>query len=330
MRRLLSYVLLAAGLTAVGYFSQHPEKLSTKSLGLDNLPGLGGSSSLGWSSSTETPAPADGEKVRIATFNIQVFGTAKLKKRDVTELLAQVVRRFDVVAIQEIRSNDANLLPEFLEIVNAPGRRYDYVIGPRLGRSDSKEQYAFVFDTDRIEIDRSAVYTVDDPDDLLHREPMVAPFRVRGPPENEAFTFTLVDIHTDPDEVGHEINVLDDVFTAVRNDGRGEDDIILLGDLNADDYHYGELGALPNIMWALAQTPTNTRRTHMYDNLLFDRLATTEFDGRSGVLDLQSELKLTVDQALQLSDHCPVWAEFSVYEAGRAGPLASRPGAPPR
>ena len=116
------------------------------------------------------------------------------------DVLAQVVRRFDVVAIQEIRSKDTPILPPFVELINADGRQYDYIIGPRQGRTSSKEQYAFIFDAMRIEYDRDSIRTVDDPDDLLHREPMVANFRVRGLPASEAFTFTLVNIHTDPDE----------------------------------------------------------------------------------------------------------------------------------
>lgn len=36
------------------------------------------------------------------------------------------------------------------------------------------------------------------------------------------------------------------------------------------------------------------------------------------------EFNLSLDQALQVSDHLPVWAEFSVYEGGRAGSVATR------
>ena len=162
---------------------------------------------------TPSPAPtADGDTIKIASFNIQVFGTSKLEKPQVMDVLAQVVRRFDVVAIQEVRSKDMTVLPRFVELINADGRQYDYVIGPRQGRTSSKEQYAFVFDATRIEYDRDSIRTVDDSDDLLHREPMVTTFRVRGLPAGEAFTFTLVNIHTDPDETDTELDALDDAF----------------------------------------------------------------------------------------------------------------------
>ena len=261
-----------------------------------------------------TPPIAAGETIRVASFNIQVFGMSKLGKPDVMDVLAKVVRRFDVVAIQEIRSKDTTLLPKFVQMINADGSQYEYVIGPRLGRTVSKEQYAFVYDTTRIEHDPQSICTVEDPEDLLHREPFITRFMVRGPPTREAFTFSLVNIHTDPDETDTELNALDDVFVAAQQ--LGEDDVILLGDLNVDERHLGELGQLPNIAWVVSGVTTNTRRKKAYDNIIFNRMATGEYTGRWGVFDLMSEFGLNMEQALKVSDHLPVWAEFSVYEAG--------------
>lgn len=265
-----------------------------------------------------------GESIRIATFNIQAFGESKIEDRNVMNVLAQVARQFDVLAIQEIRAKSHDILPRFVDLINAKGRRYDYVIGPRLGRTNSKEQYAFIFDTETVDIDQSSLYTVDDPDDRLHREPLVAGFRAKGADASQAFTFTLINIHTDPDEVQSEVNALDDVFRAVRNDGRDEDDVILLGDLNADDTQLGELARIPYLTVAVSGSPTNTRGTEQYDNILFDARATAEFSGRSGVFNLMKEFDLTLEEALTVSDHFPVWAEFSVYEGGQPGRLASR------
>ena len=262
--------------------------------------------------------------IRIASFNIQVFGVKKLGKPRVRSLLAEIVRRFDIVAIQEIRANQ-DILPQFIDTINATGRHYDFVIGPRLGRTVSKEQYAFVFDTASIEIDRNALYTVADPDDLLQREPFVGWFRVRGPPPDQAFTFSLVDIHTEPDKAAEELDALGDVFRAVRDDGRGEDDVIVLGDLNADDHHLGRLGQISHIHPAISGVASNTRGTKLYDNLIFSDVATTEFTGRWGVFDMIREFNLTTDEALEVSDHMPVWAEFNLYEGGQGGRIATRP-----
>lgn len=275
-----------------------------------------------------------GDMVRIASFNIQVFGEQKMSNPDVVRILADIIRHFDVIAIQEIRDERQTLLPSFLQVVNSPGLRFDYVIGPRLGRTSSKEQYAFIFNTDTIEVDRRAMYTLADPDDLLHREPLVASFRCRRAEPNLAFTFTLVNIHTDPtpQTLREELTVLDDVFRSVRDDPRGEDDIILLGDFNADHLHMGELSRMPNLIFGVTYASnnkllaTNITGKAQYDNLVFDRTATQEFLGRSGVFDFLREYNLSQAQAKQVSDHLPVWAEFSIYEGGVPGRVAiSRP-----
>ena len=267
----------------------------------------------------------DDDTIHVASFNIQVFGTSKSKKPQVMEILADVVRRFDVVAIQELRSKDQTVVPKFVDLINANGRHYDYLVGPRLGRSSSKEQYVFLFDAARIEPIPNSIYTIDDPQDLLHREPFVASFRVRGLPTEEAFSFTLVNIHTDPDETDTELDALDDVFRAVRQIGGAEDDVILLGDLNVDERHLGELGRLPNIGWTGAGQTTNTPRNKSYDNIVFDRTATVEFTGTAGVFDLIDEYQITEEQALDVSDHMPVWAAFSARE-GSNGRVASGSG----
>jgi endonuclease/exonuclease/phosphatase family metal-dependent hydrolase len=259
----------------------------------------------------------------VASFNIQVFGTSKLRKQNVMNVLAKVARRFDVLAIQEVRAKTDDVVPEFVRMINAEGAHYDFVIGPRLGRTNSKEQYAVIFDTQRIEANPRGPYTVPDPQDQFQRPPMVAQFRVRGPDPRQAFTFSLVDIHTEPDEALAECNALATVYQNVQRDGSGEDDIILLGDLNSDEYHLGRLGQLPSIHHVVTGVTTNTRRSQMYDNILFDSRSTVEWTGRWGVFDLMAEYGLNLQEALEVSDHFPVWTQFSAYE-GQSGPLAIR------
>jgi deoxyribonuclease-1-like protein len=266
-----------------------------------------------------------GPAIRIASFNIQVFGDAKGSKPYIMATLAAIIHNFHVVAIQEIRTQDDYFLDNFLRTyVNVNGRVYDKVVGPRLGRSNSKEQYAFLYDTSAIEVNRRSVYTINDPDDLLHREPLVAMFRVRGPPPDQAFTFVLVNVHTDPDEVGAEVDALADVYRAVRRASGGEDDVILLGDLNTDDKHLGALGQLDGVRPIVRGVYTNTRQSAEYDNIIMHQPSTTEFSGRWGVYDVPRLHNLSMDQSLQVSDHLPVWAEFSAYESATPGRVANR------
>ncbi|QDT63373.1 endonuclease/exonuclease/phosphatase family protein [Calycomorphotria hydatis] len=259
-----------------------------------------------------------GEKIKIASFNIQVFGQTKASKPKVMKTLASIIREFDVVAVQEIRTKDPEPVKELLAEINHGGYHYDVLLGPRLGRTSSKEQYAYIYNASRIEVARNSIYTVNDRRDWLHREPYVARFRVITDDPNSGFTFTLVNIHTDPDEVEFEIDVLDDVLRSVARSGRSEDDIILLGDLNAAPDEFGELGKLPSLQWVVKDEPTNTRRSKTYDNILFSSITTTEYTGRGGVYDFPTIYSLSKQDALAVSDHLPVWAEFTAKEAAPA------------
>lgn len=258
--------------------------------------------------------------VRVGSFNIQTFGPTKAGKPHVMKRLARIIREFDVVAIQEIRSTD-DVVGQLVDLVNQfgesiDGRRYGYLIGPRLGRTTSKEQYAYIYDTARLRPSDRYVYTLPDKHEDFHREPFVARFHFIGeaPGGRQPWSFTLINIHTDPDEIAWELNRLDDAFVAVQRDRSGEDDYILLGDFNAGDTGLGELGTMRHVIPALRNVTTNTRRTEMYDNLIFDRTKTSEYTGVSGVFDFAAEFGLTEREALEISDHLPVWADFYAGE----------------
>jgi deoxyribonuclease-1-like protein len=275
------------------------------------------------------PPLADGPSVRIASFNIQTFGKSKLEEPRVAYTLAEIIRQFHVVAIQEIRTQDSFHMQHFVQLVNSTGRKYDFVVGPPIGNSTYKEQYAFVFDTERIMVDRNTVFTVGDPDNLLHREPYVASFATRMPAD-VAFTFTLINVHTQPEPASAldaELAALAEVYREVRRTGRGEDDIIMLGDFNADDRKilaHQRLGKLPYVTPLVRGVFSNVRQNELYDNLMVHLPSTTEYLGRSGVYNFAQPLNLKPGEAEQVSDHFPVWAEFSAYERDYTGRIASR------
>ena len=105
----------------------------------------------------------------------------------------------------------------------------------------------------------------------------------------------------------------------------GEDDFIVLGDLNCPPSFFHQFRWLPNQMPLIrGEWPTNTRGNRTLDNIVIDSFATSEFRGQSGVLNLLTEYGLTLDQALEVSDHMPVWAVFSTHEA----PAAAMTGVP--
>ena len=68
--------------------------------------------------------PRDDDSIRIATFNLKILGPKKLQNAEACGVLADVMRQFDIVAVQEIRSVDQTILQQLVDIVNQTvGRR---------------------------------------------------------------------------------------------------------------------------------------------------------------------------------------------------------------
>lgn len=259
--------------------------------------------------------------IRVASFHVPSLGATKLAKPHVFEMLVRILRRFDVVALQGIQSNRDDILPLLIERLNQSGRSYDYMIGPRVGRTAPLEQFAYIFDTQRLETDRYQLYTVEDPDDLIVREPLVAWFRTKGHAPHHAFTFSMINVRIDPDFAQRERELLPSLINAVQNDGRGEDDWIMLGDFMGGD---SELFPLTKIAarLALIGIPTDVGGTQMLDEIVFSGPATVEFNGKVGAYDFLRQYNLSLEQALEVSEHLPVWAEFSTLEGAEPGRIA--------
>lgn len=266
-------------------------------------------------------------RIRIATFNLQAFGPTKAANPDLLAVLGHIIRHFDVVAIQEIRSKDPQPVLDLLAAVNSQAPLYSYVISERLGRTVMQEQYAFLYDSDRVELIAGSDFIVNDPADRIHREPFIASFRTTPRVAGDAppFTFTLVNIHTDPDEAIEEMEAMHDVFQGVRQYIYPEDDLIVLGDMNAETDELGRLTQIPYVATLAGPEPTNTAMSRQIDHIIADRRATSEFTGAAGVINFMRDLGFDAEMARRLSDHMPVWAEFQAAEQ-RVGPaVATRP-----
>ena len=257
-----------------------------------------------------------GSTIRVASFNLEVFGKTKLSKSHVLQKLAQIVRQFDVVAVQEIQPDDPDLLPRFVEEINQSGRHYDFVVSQPVGRKRA-ERLAFIFDRASLEVDRSQLYLVNDPDDLLDIEPFVAWFRVRGPQTEQSYTFSLVNVNVSSSAVRQELALLDDVMREVLNDGRNEDDVLVVGDFGLTPLRIQQAVRPEGTNWAISQKMLPSWQNMQTDNIVFHSSATSEFTGKAGVFDFLRHFNMTEAEAAEISNHLPVWAEFSIYEGGK-------------
>jgi deoxyribonuclease-1-like protein len=263
-------------------------------------------------------------KVRVASWNLESFGSEKLSNPLIVDVLISVISQFDVIALQGIQSQRDDVLPGLIDALNRRGAAFDYLVGPRVGKGQLLQQYAFVFNTKSIETDRYQLYTVEDPEDLMVYEPLVAWFRCKAVGSKEAFTFSLVNIRIHPGTASSEQSLLPNLIHSVVNDGRREDDIIAVGDFAGDPSRFQSLHT-DAVRFAGAGAATEVSGKSTRSGVFFSSQATCEFTGRTGVIDFLRKFNLSLEKALEVSPQLPVWAEFYATEGSQPGRLAPGP-----
>ncbi|EMR73176.1 hypothetical protein MCGE09_00013 [Thaumarchaeota archaeon SCGC AB-539-E09] len=255
------------------------------------------------------------QKIRLAAFNIQIFGKTKREKKEVVDVLVRVIREFDIVLVQEIRDSSEETAPFFLDKINEMGTPlYGFVRSIRLGRSTSKEAYAYFFNTETIELIDGSDYVYNDVDDVFEREPYIASFRSGN------FDFTLVGIHTKPDDASSEIEYLVGVIASLQADRYNEYDIVVMGDLNADGRYFDEGDASNHLRaqdytWVIYDDmDTMIKTDYTYDRIIL--LNSTYYHeyimDSADVFYFDSVYNITDNEFLwDISDHYPVFAEFN-------------------
>ncbi len=268
-------------------------------------------------------AAAEPGQVVLGSWNVANFGlTSSLQSR------AEVIRQFDIVALQEVLSEEAvrNLVVELgkQSALEAGDDRehWDYLISPFVGSGGYRERYAFVFCTDTVspvaDGPRGLYPEVDESD--FAREPFFATFRAG------AFDFTLVTVHiiwgNASAQRTAECHRLASVWNWVQALDLAENDVILVGDFNRDRPTHNAFAPLRAQGITPLLTKTGTRTTfgargsggYWYDNIWVDLQYTqSEWTGSVGVgLPEWSTYGGPCREDLRgISDHCPVWAVFS-------------------
>jgi len=254
------------------------------------------------------------DSFRICTFNIQNFGNTKLHDKARVNALASVIRKYDIVAVQEISDVSGNLPKAFCSIINGTGNKhYEVSCSQRTGRQPddktSQEQYAFYYDTTMFAVIGTPVLYPDSVNDYFAREPYIVRFRSK----KGNFSFVLITIHTTPLKAVEEIGSLDEVVKWVEEYFPGEKDVIVVGDFNASCTYASPAGldqlAIrgPGYFWVVpddAKTNLSEKSDCAYDRFVLTTTAKTYYTGHWGV-DRCFTTK-------SISDHWPVWAEFKL------------------
>jgi len=282
----------------------------------------------GCCTSSETPS----DDLRIAAFNIKVLGKTKMSQSDVVETLVKIIVQYDIILIQEIRDKKGTAIQKLLQEVKRTETNFDMVLSERLGRTRSKEQYAFFYRTDK-QITVVDTYQYSDEQDVFEREPWSVKFNV---PWLDVPDFVLVGIHVDPDVAVEEINSLYPAHNSIQSHW-GCNNIIIMGDLNAGGSYVSKskisqltLRTTPGFYWLIPDSADTTvsNTDCAYDRFIVsgEELHGSVVNGSVAVFRFDDAYGMSQDEALLVSDHYPIELALQAHSDVSSGHSNSNSG----
>jgi deoxyribonuclease-1-like protein len=248
-------------------------------------------------------------KVAIISWNLYEFGGSKDEYE--LQVIAQTVRDFDLIIIQEVVAKDpkgAQTVAKLADQLNRMGSKWDYIIShptesPSVYMS---ERYAILWKTARLKL-RSNPRLISELSEIILREPYYAEF------EHEGKYFHVLNYHSrrfdqNPEE---ELAAIIDMILS-------DPDLnwILAGDFNLDEhnelfeviYNKGFKPAIENQPTTLKRECLNDRYlNHAIDNIYYNSRLNNHID--SGVVDFVGDCEGLL-KARGISDHLPVYLKI--------------------
>lgn len=250
-------------------------------------------------------------QVQVVSWNIQHMG--KSKSDSVIDYMAKLLRKADVVALQEVvaGSGGAQAVARLADALNRTGAAWDYVVSDPTQSSspNRRERYAFLWKKSAVTLQGKAWLDSIHPT-LMEREPYLARFKHK----NQAFT--LVNFHALPktSQPEKELKYLKDFVVRYPTHR-----LLFLGDFNCPSTHtvfepLRKLGYFP-----LFEGQKTTLRQKCINN---DCLA-NPFDHiwiptssvrveKCGVIHFYNDFA-SIKQARKVSDHIPIWTELLFF-----------------
>ncbi len=285
------------------------------------------------------------KNVLIASWNIRAFGGLTEKweaddsdspKRDLHSLLAiaEIVKRFDIIALQEVKG-DLKALRHLLKVL---GDNYSFILTDVCGGAEGNdERLAFLFDSRKVKLSGLACELVVPNEEVekikpgafarqFVRTPYAVGFKVGGK------TFVLITLHVlygkkAADRTPELKAIAEWLFNWSKDMNAFDQSLMVLGDFNIDRKDDDRYKAFVSTGLKVPEDLTNIRRT-VYDHSskYYDQIAWFENEQNVSQLSVKylkggsfnfgphvlKSRGLTSGQlSWRISDHLPLWAEFS-------------------
>ncbi len=283
--------------------------------------------------------------ILIATWNIRAFGRLTSKweatskdspKRDLHSLLCiiEIIKRFDVIAVQEVKS-DIKCLRDTIRML---GNDWSFIMTDvTKGDPGNGERLAFIFNTQRVKLSGLACEIVIPREQLLSiapdaldrqfaRTPYAVGFKVKDK------TFVLLTLHViygdnTTDRVPELKAIAEWMYDWAKQLNKWKQSLIILGDFNIDREGDAAYDAFVSKKLFIPKEIRNLPSTIFKELKLYDQIGWYKNSSSKSQISLnyvkggiynftKSVLKdrdYTMSKlSFRISDHFPLWCEFSV------------------
>ncbi|XP_059165671.1 deoxyribonuclease-1-like [Physella acuta] len=252
----------------------------------------------------------------VGAFNIKSFGRAKMTDEVLAGRITQIVKRYDVIVLQEVRDTTGEALSELWTRLNAT-TPWGLAVSDPIGRTNYKEQYAFFYRTGKVKV-ISTYQHDDEARDFYEREPFGVEVEYTSAGRSQTRRVVLLALHTRPQDTPAELQKLPDLMRAVRRRYSNVDGVVAMGDFNADCSYLSnakkrelEIFKTGDFVSLIPDTAdTTVASTHCaYDRIIV--LGSGVVARNAGPYDFKTGLKLDETEAYAISDHYPI--EFKLF-----------------
>tara|TARA_R110000868_G_scaffold36900_11_gene130560 strand:- start:3904 stop:4707 length:804 start_codon:yes stop_codon:yes gene_type:complete len=248
-------------------------------------------------------------QTKLVSWNIENLG--KSKSTSEIAFMAQTVQDYDIIAIQEVvaGSGGALAVAQLVDVLNRKGAKWDYVISnPTSSSAYKTERYAYIWKTSKLKkigrawLEKQFALEID-------REPYYCTF------EYDYKQFTVVNFHaiTKSKQPEREIKYFKFIPEEYPNLN-----LILAGDFNCPQSHsvfnplkkMGFNSIFINQKTSLKQECKNNKcLASEFDNMYY-KTSKIKFIN-SGVILFYKNFN-SLKEARKISDHIPIWFQFSL------------------
>ena len=284
---------------------------------------------------TKIPTKKTDENLLVCTFNIREFG-AKARKSVSINALAEICCRFDIIAIQELRSD----LGDLKRLMNVLGPYWKVIFNDPAGAAKNKgndERFAYIYDSRVIRFTGMAAELLISDDFFKSGQPnpnASVPWRTPYLASFKAgmFDFIMLTVHIQWNSSGgikaraKEIEMIAKwVEERRKNHKLFDPDIFVLGDFNIPTLGSSAFKALKKhgltVPKAIQDVKTNLKQNAHYDQIAYYKENTDCTIGKSGNLNfydafLKESMSNKKHDAMtyEISDHLPLWIELKINE----------------